>query len=199
MTDTDDFSPVSSTGNRYSADLKQLAYEIWLWEAGRSATRTQVLLAEECRKQAEEAIDPDSGEILSIDEESISIPTIRQVQRWVKDGDWEQRADDDVARVAPRLYKRANARLFTALPLAQKWDFDFLSDVCSRPGLTAGMAAICEKVSARYQTLGGVGTAAGLMPITIPQSAPEPLAAGTSPQDMARLQREKLRELRGGG
>jgi hypothetical protein len=198
MPDTHDTSPQISTGHRFSDDIRQLAYEIWLWEAGRNATRTQHLLAQECRAANEEQIDNNTGEITLVDDESLPIPTIRQVQRWVKDHDWEGRADDDVARVAPRLYKRSNARLFTTLPLAQEWDFAFLSDMCMRPNLNAGMAAVCEKLSARLQTLGGVGTAAGLMPVAMPSAPPQAIAEGATPQEMARMQRERLRELRGG-
>jgi hypothetical protein len=140
MPDTDDNRPAISTGNRFPDDLRQLAYEIWLLKADRNATRTQRLLAEECRLAADEQVDDNTGEITLVDDESLPIPTVRQVQRWAKDGDWEHKADDDVARLAPKLYKRFNTRLFTTIPLAQQWDFDFLAEMCMRPNLNAGMA-----------------------------------------------------------
>lgn len=198
MPDTTAIRHHSDTGNRFSDDLRQLAYEIWLLKADRNATRTQAMLAEECRMAAEEHIDEETGEITLVDDDSLNIPTARQVQRWVKDGNWVQKAVDDVARLAPRMYKDFNARLFTTVPLAQKWDFDFLSDVCMRPHLTAGMVAVCEKVSGRIQTSAGVGTAAGLMPVALPTAPPQALNEDSTPQELAREQRERLRALRDG-
>jgi hypothetical protein len=197
MYDTDDDFPKSDTGIRYSDDLRQLAYEIWLLKADRNATRTQMLLAEQCRADAEEQIDDNTGEILSIEDESLNIPTVRQVQRWAKDGNWSQKAADDIARLAPRMYKDFNARLFTQIEAAQQLDFDILSGKYGNPN-SPGILAVMEKVAARLQTLAGVGTAAGLMPVSMPSAPPQALTGSETPQDLARIQREKIRELRGG-
>jgi hypothetical protein len=197
MHDTGDDFPKTDTGIRYSDDLRQLAYEIWLLKADRNAARTQMLLAEQCRAEAEEQIDDNTGEILSIEDESLNIPTVRQVQRWAKDGRWEQKAADDIARLAPRMYKDFNARLFTQIEAAQQLDFDILSGKYGNPN-SPGILAVMEKVAARLQTLAGVGTAAGLMPVSMPHAAPQALTGLESPQDLARMQREKIRELRGG-
>jgi hypothetical protein len=198
MHDTDDDFPKSDTGIRYSDDLRQLAYEIWLLKADRNAARTQMLLAEQCRAEAEEQVDDNTGVILSIEDESLNIPTVRQVQRWAKDGNWSQKAADDIARLAPRMYKDFNARLFTQIEAAQQLDFDILSGKYGNPN-SPGILAVMEKVAARLQTLAGVGTAAGLMPVSMPSAPPQALTGQESPQDLARIQREKIRELRGGG
>jgi hypothetical protein len=197
MHDTGDDFPKTDTGIRYSDDLRQLAYEIWLLKADRNAARTQMLLAEQCRAEAEEQIDDNTGEILSIEDESLNIPTVRQVQRWAKDGNWSQKAADDIARLAPRMYKDFNARLFTQIEAAQQLDFDILSGKYGNPN-SPGILAVMEKVAARLQTLAGVGTAAGLMPVSMPSAPPQALTGAETPQDLARMQREKIRELRGG-
>jgi hypothetical protein len=198
MSDTDDDSPRSSTGNRFDDDLKQLAYEIWLLKADRNASRTQSLLADHLHLLADEEINPLTGEILDIEAESVPIPTVRQVQRWAKDGSWQQKAADDIARLAPRMYKDFNARLFSQVERAQQFDFDVLSGRYGSPD-SPGILAVMEKVAARIQTLAGVGTAAGLMPVAMPSASPQALDASATPQQMARVQRERIRELRGGG
>jgi hypothetical protein len=197
MDDTGDRFERNSTGNRFSDDIRELAYEIWLLKADRNAARTQSLLAEQCRAEAEEQIDDNTGEILSIDDDSLPIPTVRQVQRWAKDGNWQQKAADDIARLAPRMYKDFNARLFSQIEAAQQLDFDILSGKYGNPH-SPGILAVMEKVAARLQTLAGVGTAAGLMPVAMPSAPPQALTGAETPQDLARLQREKIRELRGG-
>jgi hypothetical protein len=200
MPDTDDTRPqnsVDSRGHRFSDDIRQLAYEIWAWEADRNATRTQQILAEECRSLAEAGIDPISGEILSIDEESIPIPTARQVQRWAKDGDWAQRSVADMARIAPKRYQDANTRLFAGLPQAQKVLYDIIYgeyDQFRSPGILA----IKHKAASEWLTFAGVGTAAGLMPVSLPSAVPQAIAEGATPQELARDQRERLRALRDG-
>jgi hypothetical protein len=197
MPDTDDTRPISSTGHRFSDDIRQLAYEIWAWEADRNATRTQQILAEECRSLAEAGIDPSSGEIMSIDEESIPIPTARQVQRWARDGDWAQRSVADMARIAPKRYQDANTRLFAGLPQAQKVLYDIIYgeyDNFRSPGILA----IKHKAASEWLTFAGVGTAAGLMPVALPQSAPQALTGDETPQELARRTRDALRALRDG-
>jgi hypothetical protein len=197
MYDTGDTFPVLSTGNRFSDDLRELAYEIWLYKADRNAARTQRMLAEECRLASEEAIDAETGEIAPLDDDSLNIPTVRQVQRWVNDGRWPEKATEDIAKMAPRLWKAANARLFAQIEAAQSFDADVLAGVYDRYD-KPGILAVKEKIAARVQTLAGVGTAAGLMPVAMPQAVPEAITGEETPTQLARKQRERLRELRGG-
>lgn len=195
--DTGDISPFLSTGNRFDDEMRALAYEIWLLKADRNAARTRQMLADECRLAVEEQIDDNTGEIASIDDESLRIPTVRQVQRWVKDGDWPKRATEDITKLAPKLWKAANSRLFAQLEAAQRFDGDVLDGAYDRYD-KPGILAIKEKVAARIQTLAGIGTAAGLLPPSIPQSSVKAIDASSTPQEMAREQRERLLEARGG-
>jgi hypothetical protein len=197
MHDIGDTRAIGSTGNRFDDEMRELAYEIWAFRAGRNATRTLRILEEECREAADEQINRETGEMPLIDEESLNIPTVRQVQRWAKDGHWAERATDGVAKLAPRTHKSFNARLFEAGDLALDFVYDMLAgeyDQFRSPGILATK----EKTAAGVLTLLGVGTAAGLMPVAMPQAVPEAMTGEETPQELARKQRERLRELRGG-
>lgn len=195
MHDTYDNALVSTTGNRYDDEIRAWAQEIWLLKADRNASRTHQMLAEKCRDMAK-AVEEEFG--VAFDEESLNIPTVRQVQRWVKEGRWAETAADDIARIAPRLYKDFNARLFAQVQAAQAFDGDVLAGVYDN-FKSPGVLAIKEKVAARVQTLAAVGTAAGLMPPSMPTPEVRVIDGDLSPQEMGRRMREKLDEQRGRG
>lgn len=188
MSESYETSLVPSRGNRYDDDLRQLVYEIWLLRADRNATRAHQMLSQMIREQA------DTGEY-EIDEESLPIPTVRQVQKWAKEGNWAKKAAEDVASIAPHLYKDGLARLFAQLEAAQRFDGDMLAGVYDHFP-SPGVLAIKEKVAARVQTLIGMGTAAGLSPTAMPSPTVSALPDDASPQERARWMREKLDERR---
>lgn len=195
MHDTYDNALVSTTGNRYDDEIRAWAKEIWLLKADRNATRTQLLLANKCRDMAQ-AVEEEFG--VDFDEDSLNIPTVRQVQRWVKEGKWAETAADEIARIAPRLYKDFNARLFAQVEAAQAFDGDVLAGAYDN-FKSPGVLAIKEKVAARVQTLAAVGTAAGLMPPSMPAPEVRAVEGDLSPQEMGRRMREKLDIQRGRG
>lgn len=183
-------SLVPARGNRYSDEMWQLAYEIWAFQADRNCTRTHALLYEKIRETADE-----DGVI--IDDESLNIPTVRQIQYRARNEDWPARATMEIASIAPKLYKQFNARLFAQVEMAQAFDGDILSGVYDnydKPGILATK----EKVAARIQQLAAVGTAAGLLPPQIPTPPVKEVSKDTPIAELGRLMREKLDERREG-
>lgn len=191
MHESGEHALVPARGNRYSDDLWQLIYEIWTFEAGQNGSRTHFLLSEKIR----ESINPEFGEI---EDESLNLPTVRQIQKKAKEEDWRSRALNDMARIAPKLWKEANLRIFTQLEAAQRFDQEVLDGVYDRFP-SPGVLAIKEKVAARVQTLAAVGTAAGLMPPSLPTPEVKAVEGELSPQELGRRMREKLDQQRGRG
>ena len=149
-------SLVPARGNRYSDEMWQLAYEIWAFQADRNCTRTWEMLAEEIRAEAE-------NEGVIVDEDSLDIPTVRQIQYRAKRENWPARATVDMATIAPQTYKMANVRLFAQIPQAQTVYGDILAGVYDdhrSPGLVQTKLNAAKDVL----TFAAVGTAAGLLP-----------------------------------
>jgi hypothetical protein len=178
-------------GKRYPPEIRDLAYEIWAYKADRNATRTRQLLIEMLRADAE-------AEGIVVDVEDLPVPSERMMQKWVKDGNWAQKVTEDIASIAPRLWKEFNARLFAQVEAAQAFDGDVLAgkyDYYDKPGILATK----EKVAARIQTLAGIGTAAGLSPVSMPAPSAKPLEEGLSTQEISRRSRDRLLERKGEG
>ncbi len=193
MTDTHVTALVPANGNRFDDEIRHMAHEIWLLRADRSPSRTQQMLAEKCRDLAH-AVEEEFG--VTFDEESLKIPSVRQLQRWIKDGRWQETAADDIAKMAPKLYKDFNARLFAQVEAAQRFDGDVLAgeyDTFRSPGVLA----IKEKVAARVQMLAAVGTAAGLAPVAMPAPSVTEMDGDASVAELGARMREKLMDLRG--
>lgn len=178
--------PVPATGRRYDDELWLLIYEIWAFEADRNAHRARQKLVDYFRETAED----DLGDM---DDDSMNIPTVRSIQYRAKHEDWAGKATDDIARIAPRMYKAFNARLFAQIDAAQRFDGDVLAGKYGNPN-SPGVLAVMEKVAARLQTLSGIGTAAGLMPSALPQPTVAAVDEGASVQELGARMREKLQE-----
>lgn len=178
------------TGRRYDAEMWGLAYEIWAFEADRNATRTRQKLIETFRESA-------MSEVGEIDEESLNIPSEQAIRWRARKEDWTTRATEDIAKLAPKMYKAFNARLFAQVEAAQAFDADVLAGRYGDPH-SPGVLAVKEKVAARVQTLAAVGTAAGLMPASLPTPSVQVLDEDASTQEVGRRMREKLDALRQG-
>lgn len=182
-------SLVANTGRRYDAELWGMAYEIWAFEADRNASRTRQKLLETFR----EMLPPDSGDV---DDESLNIPTEQAIRWRARKEDWTGRATEDIARLAPQMYKAFNARLFAQVEAAQAFDADMLAGRYGNPD-SPGILAVKEKVAARVQQLAAVGTAAGLLPPTMPQPSVQTVQGDESVQQLGRKMREKLDAFQG--
>lgn len=190
MHETPARSLVPARGNRYDDDLWQLAYEIWAFQADRNCTRTHALLYEKIRETADE-------DGVLVDDESLNIPTVRQIQNRARNEDWSARATLEIASIAPKLYKQFNARLFAQVEAAQAFDGDVLAGVYDHYH-SPGILATKEKVAARIQQLAAVGTAAGLLPPQIPTPTVKEIDPNEDILSIGRKMREKLDERREG-
>lgn len=191
MHETHETALVPTRGHRFDDETRQLAYELWLLKADRNATRTQQMLAEQIRAEVEAA----EEEFGPIDDENVKIPTVRQVQNWAKDGNWAERAADDIARIAPKLYKDANARLFALVSRAQEFDADVLAGKYGNVH-SPGVLAVVEKVAARVQAMAGVGMAGVQQTVVIPQPSVKQIEAELSAPELGQKMHEKLMEFR---
>jgi hypothetical protein len=189
--ETPESALVPARGNRYDDDLWQLIYEYWAFECDRNCSRVHHRLMEKIRQSADE-------DGVLVDDESLNIPTLRQIQYRARNEDWPARATQEIASIAPKLYSEFNTRLFAQVKAAQEFDGDMLAGVYDSHR-SPGMIAIKEKVAARVQTLAGVGTAAGLLKPQLPKSEVHQIVdENTSITDLGRMMREKLDERREG-
>lgn len=89
-------SPIGAgtVATRYPPDVLSLAFQIWLWRAGRQISRTHVLLEIECR--ALEA----------------PVPDVRTIERWAQRDQWDIRGNALIAQLAPGMDERDAAALY---------------------------------------------------------------------------------------
>lgn len=176
MTETSESS--DPRGTRYDAEYKALAYQIWLWEAGRDPSRTVKRLVEEF---------PDDRP-----------PTVRTIRNWIKDEAWDLRADDDISAIAPQLYRRHNARLAVLQGLAlDHWE------AVLRGELDADVkpeALLAEKGKAAQAVAnqGGMGTAASRFgQVEIPAILVTDSLRGKTALEKAELIHKRMLEAKG--
>jgi hypothetical protein len=188
--ETSDSRPVPARGNRYDDDLWALIYEIYAFEEDQNATRSRHNLIEKIRSSL-----PDDAD--DVDDDSLNIPTVRQIQKRARDEQWGKRAASDIAKVAPHLYKASLSRLFAQIEAAQRFDGDVLAgqyDTFRSPGVLA----IKERVAARVLTLSKEIVEAGMGALLASSEVVETPAAELSKEELGNRMREKLMAVREG-
>lgn len=162
----------------YPDELKQTVYELWAFECDRSVGRTLRRLRE-----------------LAPEEERY--PDEDSVRYWIRTQQWDIRADEAIAAIAPNLRARQLGRLFVLGNAA----IDTFASILEGEMDDQRQGALQAKVAVATKTveLLGLGTAAGR------GEAPKLAAIAKdygdlsekSPLELARLQREAILERKG--
>jgi hypothetical protein len=188
--ETADSRLVPARGNRYDDDLWALIYDLYAFEEDQNATRTRRNLIEKIRSSL-----PDDAD--DVDDESLNIPTVRQIQKRSRDEQWGKRAASDIAKVAPHLYKASLSRLFAQIEAAQRFDGDVLAGQYDH-FRSPGVLAIKERVAARVLTLSKEIVEAGMGALLASTETIETPSAELSKEELGNRMREKLMAVREG-
>lgn len=182
--ETPESALVPARGHRYDDDLWALVYEIYAFEEDQNASRTRRNLTEKIRQ----TLPDESG---FIDDDSLNIPTVRQIQKRARDEKWGKKAASDIAKVAPHLYKASLSRLFAQIEAAQRFDGDVLAGQYDN-FRSPGVLAIKERVAARVLTLSKEIVEAGMGALLAPDAVAETPSAELSVADVGNRMREKI-------
>jgi hypothetical protein len=173
--------------------VKELCFEIWLFLADRNAAETIRIL--------ERRLDEYSDDLpFPVDR----VPTERVLRKWIKNEDWNTKANDKIKRTAENITETQIARLYTigndALTLTHRMiRGDYLDH--PRPGNVAVMWD-AAKEALKFLGLGTAGVVgAPTLEVKIEQAAID--LSGKSPEELAEmsrqavLQRKELKRLTG--
>lgn len=156
----------------YSAEIRRLAYEIWLLKADRNIARTARMLKEE------------------LGDELAYTPTDRQIRNWRREELWEARAQDDIKQVAQMLNERHFLRLFAA---SEQAGSDLVSIAQNdHPEKDARRLQVIKDANVELLKLRGLGTAGGYAPPAIPHATVRLGENNETPQELSRAIREAI-------
>jgi hypothetical protein len=139
----------------HSAQLKELLYETWLFLADRSPSKTLKLI----EKQLERGNLP--SDMPTIEQ----LPTLRTLQRWIKDEDWDGRANSHIKATAKHIDETQISRMFVISDLALSFAHQLL-EAGYNPNDHAGVLAVKWDAAKEMLRFRGLGTAgAGMAPV----------------------------------
>lgn len=162
----------------YDSTVKDLVFECWTYLADRNAARALAMARDHAEPETE-------------------LPDVRTVRRWVKDDDWQTKADARIAAAAPMLRDRAVLRLIGMTVPAGDRIFEAVNGELRGRKDISGAAIMAEQQSAWrvFDAVTGLGASKSVDPPP-PSDDRETAAelAELTPLEASRRASELLRE-----
>lgn len=161
-----------TTSDRWTDEVRELAYQLWAYTCGRNATRVARVME---------------------DEHDVSVP-VRTIQHWAATDDWSTRVRDDLSSIAPDLHQTIVSELILgAVESARVLRRSVGDSDADRPDKNQITAAFGLLDRAGYSPLGRV---APVQPASTPQLESLPDLSLLSIEAIEEIEQRRLEELR---